>query len=60
MNVFIVKSGFVNDFDIKWVNLKAFKNKDDADDFAAKIEKQIPAEDLDMNEFVEIDILTLE
>lgn len=60
MNVFIVKSGFVNDFDVRWLNLRAFKNLDDAKAFAAEVEKQIPAEDLDMNEFVEIDTLTLE
>ena len=60
MNVFIVKSGIVNDFDVRWLNLRAFKNLDDAKAFAAEVEKQIPAEDLDMNEFVEIDTLTLE
>ena len=60
MNVFIVKSGFVNDFDVRWLNLRAFKNLDDAKAFAAEVEKQIPVEDLDMNEFVEIDTLTLE
>ena len=60
MNVFIVKSGFVNDFDVRWLNLRAFKNLDDAKAFAAEVEKQIPVKDLDMNEFVEIDTLTLE
>ena len=60
MNVFIVKSGIVNDFDVRWLNLRAFKNLDDAKAFAAEVEKQIPVEDLDMNEFVEIDTLTLE
>ena len=60
MNVFIVKSGFVNDFDVRWLNLRAFKNLDDAKAFAAEVEKQIPVEDLDMIEFVEIDTLTLE
>lgn len=60
MNVFIVKSGFVNDFDVRWLNLRAFKNLDDAKAFAAEVEKQIPVEDLDMTEFVEIDTLTLE
>ena len=60
MNVFIVKSGFVNDFDVRWLNLRAFKNLDDAEAFAAEVEKQIPVEDLDIVEFVEIDTLTLE
>ena len=60
MNVFIVKSGFVNDFDVRWLNLRAFKNLDDAKAFAAEVEKQIPVEDLDIVEFVEIDTLTLE
>jgi hypothetical protein len=60
MNVFIVKSGFVNDFDVRWLNLKAFKNYDDAKAFADEVEKQIPVEDLDVVEFVEIDTLTLE
>ena len=60
MNVFIVKSGFVNDFDVRWLNLRAFKNLDDAVAFAAEVEKQIPVEDLDIVEFVEIDTLTLE
>jgi hypothetical protein len=60
MNVFIVKSGFARDFDVRWVNLKAFKNLDDAEAFADEVEKQIPVEDLDEVEFVEIDTLTLE
>jgi hypothetical protein len=60
MNVFIVKSGFVNDFDVRWLNLKAFKNYDDAKAFVDEVEKQIPAADLDVVEFVEIDTLTLE
>jgi hypothetical protein len=60
MNVFIVKSGIVTDFDVRWINLRAFKTLDSAEAFAAETEKQIPAADLDVNEFVEIDILTLE
>jgi len=60
MNVFIVKSGIAEDFDVRWVNIKAFKTMADAEDYAAIIEKQIPAADLDVNEFVEIDTLTLE
>lgn len=60
MNVYIVKSGIVNDFDIQWLNLKAFKTLTDAKVFAKEVEKQILPADLDETEFVHIDELTLE
>lgn len=59
MNVYIVKSGIMNDFDIQWLNLKAFKTLTDAKVFAAEVEKQIHPDNLDETEFVYIDELTL-
>lgn len=58
MNIYIVKSGQLIDFvGWEWVNLKAFRDYDEAREYADKIEEQLKNLDL---EGVEVEELTLE
>jgi len=57
--IYVVKSGLQGVDGVYWVNLKAFTDEEEAEGYANKIAKQIPPEDLDEHEFVEVEELSI-
>ena len=60
-DIYLVKSGMLTDFvGWEWLNLRAFDDYDQAEEFMWSVEKQIPAEKFGITEDVTIETITVE